>query len=101
MTKLPLRLGTLLGGAAALALAFAFSASAAQKSRCERILEKFGGRLADATCVESPDLTTANPNTTPQNNSIAGLPPFAFTPQTDRAVIAPDALNRTPIFRVV
>src|SRR5712671_297194 len=84
-------------GAAALALAFvfAFSASAAQKSRCDRILEKFGALLADATCVESPDLTTTNPNTTPPNNSIPGLPPFAFTPQTDRSVIAPYVPNRT------
>lgn len=103
MTRSPLQLGNLLRGAAALALvfAFAFAASAAPKSRCERILEKFGDRLAEATCVESPDLTTTNPNTTPPNNSIAGLPPFAFTPQTDRAVIAPDALNKTPISRVV
>jgi hypothetical protein len=84
-------------GAAALALAFvfAFSASAAQKSRCDRILEKLGDRLVDATCVESPDLTTSNANTTPLNNSIPGLPPFAFTPQTDRSVIAPYVPNRT------
>src|SRR5712664_1479227 len=75
---------------------FAFSASAApQKTRCDRILEKFGARLADATCVESPDLTTSNTNTTPPNNSIPGLPSFAFTPQTDRAVIAPFVPNRT------
>src|SRR4029077_12229791 len=30
-----------------------------------------------------------------------GLPPFAFTPITDRAVIAPDAANKTPIAKVV
>lgn len=103
MTRSPFHKHTV-GGAAALALVFvfAFAASAApQKSRCDRILEKFGDRLAGATCVESPDLTTSNPNTTPLNNSIPGLPPFAFTPQTDRAVIAPDALNKTPISRVV
>jgi hypothetical protein len=88
-------------GALALVFVFAFSASAAEKSRCESILEKFGDRLAGATCVESPDLTTNNPNTTPQNNSIPGLPPFAFTPQTDRATIAPDAANKTPITKAV
>ncbi len=88
-------------GAGALAMLFAFSASAAQETRCERALQALGARLADATCVESADLTTNNPDTTPQNNSIPGLPAFAFTPQTDRAVIAPDALNRTPITRVV
>ncbi|HZR11347.1 MAG TPA: tannase/feruloyl esterase family alpha/beta hydrolase [Myxococcales bacterium] len=89
------------GGALALALALVHDASAAQKTRCERVLDRFGDRLADATCVESPDLTTNNPNTTPQNNSIAGLPAFAFTPQTDRGVISPDALNKTPITRAV
>jgi hypothetical protein len=83
-------------GAASLAFTLA-SAAGAKPTRCEHILARFGDRLADATCVESPDLTTTNPNTTPANNSIAGLPPFAFTPQTDRGVIAPDALNRTPI----
>ena len=83
------------------ALAITFSGNAAAETRCERILERFGVRLADATCVESPDLTTNNPSTTPANNSIPGLPPFAFTPQTDRGVIAPDALNKTPITKIV
>src|SRR6201999_1115323 len=31
----------------------------------------------------------------------ATLPAFAFTPQTDRATIAPDAANKTPITKVV
>ena len=75
------------------ALAITFSGTAAATTRSERILQRFGARLADATCTESPDLTTTNPNTTPANNSIQGLPPFAFTPVTDRGVIAPDALN--------
>jgi len=88
-------------GAIGVAIALAGSASAVQKTRCERILERFGDRLADATCVESADLTTNNPETTPPNNSIPGLPPFAFTPQTDRGVIAPDAANRTPITKAV
>src|SRR4029077_8262965 len=54
-----------------------------------------------ATCVESADLTTNNPATTPANNSIPGLPPFAFTPQTDRNVISPNPPNRTPITKAV
>jgi len=87
--------------AAALSLLVSSGAFAAPKTRCERILERFGAKLADATCVESTDLTTTNPNTTPANNSIPGLPLFAFTPQTDRATIAPDAAHRTPITKVV
>src|SRR5262249_12278021 len=58
-------------------------------------------RTADVTCVESDDLTTNNPATTPANNSIAGLPAGAFTPQTDRGVISPDPPNRTPITKAV
>src|SRR5439155_27302698 len=84
-----------------LVLAVGGAATAAQKTRCERILERFGDRLVDATCVESTDLTTTNPSTTPQNNSIVGLPIGAFTPQTDRSVIAPDATNRPLITKVV
>ena len=53
-------------------------------TRCDRLLELLKTRIADATCFESADLTTANPATTPPNNSLPGLPPFAFTPQTDR-----------------
>src|SRR2546427_2738494 len=85
----------------ALALTTTLSTAAAAKTRCERILERFGSRLADASCVESPDLTTNNPTTTPANNSIPGLPPGAFTPQTDRTVIAPDPANKTPITKMV
>jgi hypothetical protein len=88
-----------LGCAAALLCVVASSASAA--TRCDAVLAAFGNQLADATCFESADLTTNNPVTTPANNSIAGLPAFAFTPQTDRNVIAPDAANRTPITKAV
>ena len=84
---------------AVLALFLPIAASAG--SRCDEILHRLGDRLADATCVESTDLTTANAATTPANNSLAGLPAFAFTPVTDRAVIAPDAPNKTPIFKAV
>ena len=73
------------------------AAQAAHADRCGDLLTAFGSALADASCVESTDLTTANPATTPANNSLAGLPPFAFTPQTDRATIAPVAADRTPI----
>src|SRR6266481_2458528 len=70
-------------------------------TRCERLLELLKTRIADAACFESADLTTANPATTPANNSLPGLPPFAFTPQTDRDVIAPPAGFRTPITKAV
>src|SRR5260221_6234290 len=69
--------------------------------RCDRLLELPKTRIADAPCFESADLTTANPATTPPNNSLPGLPPFAFTPQTDRGVIAPPAGFRTPITKAV
>jgi hypothetical protein len=85
--------------AAVLALLIPVSASA--ETRCDKILKKIGKDLADVTCVESADLTTANPATTPANNSIAGLPAFAFTPVTDRTVIAPSAAKRAPITAVV
>lgn len=74
---------------------------------CQEILHRLGDEVADVVCFESPDLTTNNTNppptgpTTPANNSLPGLPPFAFTPQTDRNVISPDPPNRTPITKVV
>jgi len=85
--------------AAALALLIPLSASAS--SRCDQILKKIGNELADVNCFESADLTTTNPATTPADNSIAGLPLFAFTPTTDRAVIAPVPASRPPITKVV
>jgi hypothetical protein len=74
---------------------------AAAHADCPAVLAALGDRVADATCVASPDLTTANPATTPPDNAIAGLPPGAFTPTTDRGVISPDAPDRTPITRAV
>jgi hypothetical protein len=68
---------------------------------CAQVLAALGGVLVGATCAVSSDLTTNNPATTPANNSIAGLPPGAFTPQTDRNVISPNPPNRTPITKVV
>src|SRR3954449_5351948 len=85
----------------ALAIAILASSPAFAATRCDRILAAFGNRLADAVFFKSPDLTTNNPATTPANNSIAGLAVGAFTPQTDRGVISPNAPNRTPIIRKV
>jgi hypothetical protein len=79
------------------ALIMLLGAGAAQADRCNTLIQAFGNQLADVSCVDSADLTTANAATTPANNSLPSLPPFAFTPQTDRATIAPDAANRTPI----
>ena len=78
--------------------------SAAAASRCDQLLARLGNQVvnaADTTCFDSPDLTTANPNTTPADNSLPGLPAFAFTPQTDRSVISPSPPNRTPITKAV
>src|SRR5437016_8559381 len=83
-------------GAAAL---FVIPFSAHARLNCEDIKAAFRDHLADITCFVSADLTTKNPATTPANNSIAGLPPFAFTPQTDRAVISP--ATPTPVTKVV
>src|SRR5258708_17546097 len=84
-----------------LCLVLAASASAAAATRCDRLLMQLHGKVADAICFESADLTTNNPATTPANNSLPGLPPFAFTPQTDRNVISPNPPNRTPITKAV
>jgi hypothetical protein len=68
---------------------------------CPEVLAALGDRVVGASCVQSADLTTNNPATTPANNSIAGLPAGAFTPVTDRGVISPDPPDRTPIARAV
>jgi hypothetical protein len=74
---------------------------AAAQSACDRMKAQLAQNLVDFVCFESADLTTANALTTPPNNSIPGLPAFAFTPQTDRDVIAPSAAKRPPITKVV
>jgi hypothetical protein len=79
----------------ALGAMLAASTSAAAATQCDRLLARLADQVADASCAESTDLTTNNPATTPANNSLPGLPPCAFTPQTDRAVISPTA--HTPI----
>ena len=68
---------------------------------CADVLEVLGSRLADPTCFQSADLTTNNPLTTPANNSLPGVPALAFTPITDRGVIAPSAGKRNPITKAV
>ena len=83
------------------ALAMLVPLAAAAATRCDKVLHAFGNQLIDATCFESVDLTTANPATTPVNNSIVTLPAGAFTPQTDRGVISPNPPNRTPITKAV
>ena len=67
--------------------AVAFSAHA--KLTCDDVLKALSKELADATCFVSDDLTTANPKTTPADNSLAGVPAGGFTPTTDRTVISP------------
>jgi hypothetical protein len=95
---------------AAAMLAVAFSARAAAETRCEHILKAFGDRLIQPVCFESEDLTTANERpgqlTTPPDNTLKDqkgvlLPTGAWTPRTDRTVIAPDAANKTPITKAV
>src|ERR1044071_2364723 len=68
---------------------------------CADVLKALGSRLADPNCFASTDLTTSNPLTTPANNSLAGLAPGAFTPTTDRGVIAHSGGKRTPITKTV
>jgi hypothetical protein len=83
----------------ALLLVASFSAHAG--INCADVLKALGNALADVSCFASTDLTTTNVQTTPANNSLPGLPPFAFTPQTDRSVISPNLPNRTPITKMV
>ena len=71
------------------------------RSRCDQLIARLAGKIADPVCFESTDLTTNNPLTTPADNSLPGLPAFAFTPRTDRGVISPNAPNRTPITKAV
>ena len=85
--------------AALLLLLVPFSAHAAPT--CADVIKALGSSLADVNCFASLDLTTKNPPTTPADNSLPGVPLGAFTPTTDRSVIAPSAGKRTPITRMV
>ena len=83
-------------------LVVATGISATAATRCDQLLGRLADQVvnaADTTCFESPDLTTANPSTTPADNSLAGLPAGAFTPTTDRTVISPT--SPTPITKKV
>lgn len=71
---------------AAALLAVACTAHA--KLTCADVLKALSRELAGATCFVSTDLTTANPATTPADNSF-GLEAGAITPTTDRGVISP------------
>jgi hypothetical protein len=86
-------------GMAALMLTVSFSARAG--INCADVLKALAKDLADATCFVSADLTTTNEQTTPPNNSLPGLPAFAFTPRTDRDVITPSPAKRTPVTKAV
>ena len=84
-----------------------FGFATAAEAGCPDILHFLTGKAIDVVCFESPDLTTNNASpppsgpTTPANNSLPGLPLFAFTPETDRAVLVPDPPDRTPITKAV
>ena len=89
-----------------------FTAGAAT---CDQVLRAFGNQLADATCFQKGDLTTngdasdANPTPPPENVWQPGLPlplpPFAFTPRGDRAIlinaVAVPPEDKTPITHAV
>src|SRR5882762_7110099 len=68
---------------------------------CNEVKLALLAETQNVECTASPDLTTTNPNTTPQDNSRAGLPPSAFTPRTDAQAVSPDAPYRTPLTRAV
>src|SRR5215475_7152151 len=95
------RVRALLPSLTVVAVSAVSTAAHAAAPTCADVLAQLGSRLADATCVVSPDLTTNNVNTTPPDNSIPSLPVGAFTPTTDRTVIAPGPGKRTPITKVV
>ncbi len=86
-------------GAAAILAVMPLSAAAGLS--CADVLKALHKELADATCFASADLTTSNEQTTPPDNSNPALPPFAFTPRTDRSVISPSAGKRAPVTRAV
>lgn len=82
-------------------LLLAITIPAPARADCAAIQAVLAKLTTDVRCVESPDLTTANPDTTPPNNSRPGLPPSAFTPRTDAATVSPDPPFRTPIVKRV
>ena len=77
------------------------SMPAMAQDACSAVRLALLAETRDVQCTASADLTTANPDTTPQDNSRPGLPPSAFTPRTDAQAVSPDAPARTPITRAV
>ena len=51
------------------ALIMLLGAGAANADRCSNLIQAFGNQLADVSCVDSADLTTANTATTPANSA--------------------------------
>ncbi len=94
------------GLAGLITLTYLFLPAQAQAG-CPELLDFLAHKAVDLVCFESPDLTTNNTNppptgpTTPADNSLPGLPLFAFTPRTDRSVISPNPPNQTPITKAV
>jgi pimeloyl-ACP methyl ester carboxylesterase len=90
-------------------VAFLLLPCAAGAVTCDQVIQALGAQISGPICSHSSDLTTANPATTPQDNSITTfadgvttLPGGGFTPFTDRGVISPaQAANRTPITKAV
>jgi hypothetical protein len=69
---------------------------------CTRALAGLGKLVALPMCSASTDLTTANPQTTPADNSIPNLPPGAFTPRADALNVPSVApAGRYPITKAV
>ena len=65
---------------------------------CASVIQALGDNVQAVTCFLSTDLTTQNPQTTPPDNSIPGLPRGAFAPRTDaHALVA----TPTPITHAV
>ncbi len=86
---------------AVLAFLCAVCAPAFSQDLCAQVRLALLAETQDVQCVVSADLTTANADTTPQDNSRLGLPPSAFTPRTDAQAVSPDAPARTPVTRAV
>lgn|SRR5574337_442951 len=85
----------------ALFLLLAISIPAPAWADCTAVQMVLAKLTVDVRCVESPDLTTANPDTTPPDNSRPGLPPSAFTSRTDAGAVSPDPPFHTPIVKAV
>jgi hypothetical protein len=60
-------------------------ASAATDADCAKAQAGLPKGVAGVLCFASGDLTTANPATTPPDDSLTGLPPGAFLARTDSA----------------